>query len=262
MKNQAPTPGHGVPESFINKFGQNITAILSGFDRLRFRGTLRLLFQPQAMEVYLNCCHVLIKHFSHFAQQLTDKIKAQAYEAARQAGRPVQYLSRSDISKEDLARQMARRDGIGAGLIAVFSAVEPCLSYSVRGDRQSRQIHLIGTPQVHSPLPLLPASGLWLVSCTGADLVSFYGGCLSQWARVVGPADGSGGSVLRTARQLFCAGEANRAPRRCWINNCAPTGQEHSMACWHRLIRCTSKWAVHSNSATTGAPARPSMPPI
>ena len=27
------------------------------------------------------------------------------------------------------------------------------------------------------------------------------------------------------------------------------------MACWHRLIRCTSKWAVHSNSATTGAPA-------
>ena len=144
MKNQAPTPGHGVPESFINKFGQNITAILSGFDRLRFRGTLRLLFQPQAMEVYLNCCHVLIKHFSHFAQQLTDKIKAQAYEAARQAGRPVQgHPSRSDISKEDLARQIARRDGIGAGLIAVFSAVEPCLSYSVRGDRQSRQIHLV-----------------------------------------------------------------------------------------------------------------------
>ena len=46
MQNQtAPIP-HGVPESFYSKFGHHVTAILSGFDRIRFRGTLRMLFEP------------------------------------------------------------------------------------------------------------------------------------------------------------------------------------------------------------------------
>ncbi len=38
---------------------------------------------------------------------------------------------------------MARKDGIKKGLIAVFTAVEPCWSYSVRGDRKSKEIHLV-----------------------------------------------------------------------------------------------------------------------
>ena len=143
MKNQTPTPGHGVPDAFLSKFGKNVTGILSGFDRLRFRGTLGLLFQPKAMEVYLQRCHVLIKHFKSFAQQWTDQIKAKAYQAAEKAKRPFQYLSRPDVSKEDLARHIARHDGIESGLIAIFSAVEPCLSYSVRGDRSSKEIHLV-----------------------------------------------------------------------------------------------------------------------
>jgi len=42
MQNQiAPRP-HGVPESFYSKFGQFITAVLTGFDRIRFRATLRI----------------------------------------------------------------------------------------------------------------------------------------------------------------------------------------------------------------------------
>ena len=48
---------------------------MSGFDRLRLRGTLRHLFQPTVMEAYLNACRVLIKDFgtlrpkSHRADQ-------------------------------------------------------------------------------------------------------------------------------------------------------------------------------------------------
>ncbi|HXM29515.1 MAG TPA: hypothetical protein VN957_26060, partial [Chthoniobacterales bacterium] len=42
----APTP-YGVPESFYNKFGQQVTHVLSGFDRIRFRGSLRMLFDPR-----------------------------------------------------------------------------------------------------------------------------------------------------------------------------------------------------------------------
>lgn len=124
-----------------------MTGVLSGFDRLRLRGTLRHLFQPTVMEAYLNAGRVLIKDFGTFAQSLTARIKATAYATAEQAGRPFRYLANSQISKEALARQIAREDGVTSGLIAIFSALENCLSSSVRGDRQTKHIHLVLEPR-------------------------------------------------------------------------------------------------------------------
>jgi len=140
---QTSTHGHGVSDAFLSTFGDKITGVLSGFDRIRFRATLRILFQPAIMEVYLQCCGVLIKNFKGFAEATTQRVRAAAWKAAECAGRPVRFLSDPRQSKEDLARQIAREDGIDSGLIAVFSAVEPCLSYSVRGDRASKQVHLV-----------------------------------------------------------------------------------------------------------------------
>jgi len=139
---------HGVPESFLSKFGQNITGILSGFDRVRFRGTLRLLFEPAAMERYLCSCGVLIKEFKHFAESVTAKVKAAAYRSAAAAKRPTQYLSSSKLSKEQYARQIAFEDRIKQGLIVLLSAKEPCYSYSVRGERATKQIHLVIEPRM------------------------------------------------------------------------------------------------------------------
>jgi len=129
-----PTPGHGAPESFLSRFGQKITGVLSGFDRLLFRGSLRLLFQPNSMESYLATCGILIKDFGVFSEKITKRVKALAYAAAEQQGRPVQYLNRADVSKEEMARQIAARDGIKSGRIALFTAV--------RSDRQTKEIHL------------------------------------------------------------------------------------------------------------------------
>src|SRR6266446_1015878 len=133
-KPSAATPST-VPESFLNKFGAHITGILSGFDRLLFQANIRVLFNPKSMEDYLLVCKVLFKDFKAFAQGWTDRIKSAAYQVAKRAGRPVQYLQDPSASKEERARRLAREDGVKEGLIAVFAAVEPCWSYSVRGDR-------------------------------------------------------------------------------------------------------------------------------
>lgn len=143
MKAITQTTQKGVPESFLNKFGHQITAVLSGFDRIRFRATQRLLFQANSMESYLATCGVLIKQFKSFAESLTERVKAAAYAAAARAKRPVQYLGSTETNKEELARALAREDRIRSGLIAVLSAVEPCLSYSVRGDHKTKEIHLV-----------------------------------------------------------------------------------------------------------------------
>jgi hypothetical protein len=143
MQNQTAPKPHGVPEDFYRKFGRHVTAVLSGFDRIRFRGTLRMLFNPAKMDLYLGCCGVLLKEFGAFAERMTTRVKEAATQAAQKAGRPIQYLNSGAISKEELARQIAQRDKISSGLIGLFMAVEPCLSYAIRKDRARQQIKLV-----------------------------------------------------------------------------------------------------------------------
>lgn len=146
MKPTTPPSIPGVPSAFVSKFGRYITGFLSGFDRLRFHGTLRMLFQPAILELYLLRQGVLVKDFKPFAQGLTERIKLLAKEEAAKAGRPVRYLPSWSQSKEDLARQIARQDRIRTGLIAVFSAVEGCTSYTVRGNRETKKLDLVLQP--------------------------------------------------------------------------------------------------------------------
>lgn len=143
MQNQTAPRPHGVPEEFYRKFGRDVTAVLSGFDRMRFRGTLRMLFNPAKMDLYLGCCGVLLKDFGSFAERMTAKVKEAARQAAQQASRPIEYLNSPTISKEELARQIAQRDHLRSNLVALFMALEPCLSYAIRKDRARQQLKLV-----------------------------------------------------------------------------------------------------------------------
>src|ERR1700745_574152 len=109
------TPATGVPLQFLNRFGDQILGTLCGFDRLRLRGTLRHLFQPTMMEAYLNACGVLIKDFGPFAQKLSAQVRGAAYKLAQKLGRPIQYLSSNQASKEQIEKEIARGDKIERG---------------------------------------------------------------------------------------------------------------------------------------------------
>src|SRR5260221_5181795 len=134
---------NGLPQDFMDRFGQHVTGFLSGFDRLRFRATLRPLFQPGGMEIYLYSCKVLIKHFGALAKELTEQIRQAAYRSFEQAKRPIRYLADSSLSKEDLARGLAQKDNIQSGPICLLACVESCLSFHVRGDRQTRELRVV-----------------------------------------------------------------------------------------------------------------------
>jgi len=92
VKTKAALSQGGLPKEFMNRFGQHVTGFFSGFDRVRFRATLRPLFCPNGPEVYLNYCKVLIKNFKRFAQDLSDRLKKLAYEKFEQLGRANIYL--------------------------------------------------------------------------------------------------------------------------------------------------------------------------
>ena len=128
--------------SFVTRHASEVKGTLSGFDRVRFRGTLRWLANLRGMGTWLNRANVLLKDFKGYAMGLTERIKLATQDLAEKAGRPVIYLPSSSLRKEDFARDIAERDGVGEGLVCVLSAVEPCMTFTVGPNRQAKRIEL------------------------------------------------------------------------------------------------------------------------
>ncbi len=126
-------PHDNVTYPFVARHEPDVIGILSGFDRLRLRGTLRSLYQPSVLLRYLYLCQVLLKGFKAYSLQLTGRILQRAEQMARAAQRPWLYVGSTRVSKEQLARDIARREQIQSGLICILRCVEPCQTYEVRG---------------------------------------------------------------------------------------------------------------------------------
>ena len=109
-----------------------VIGMLQGFDRLRLQGTLRALYFPRYAGVPWQA-KVLWKDFKSFATGLTQRMRAEIESLAREAQRPVLYLPSSQTRKETLAKEIAQRDAVEQGLVAVFSCVEACRGLSGGG---------------------------------------------------------------------------------------------------------------------------------
>lgn len=117
-------------ESFISKFQGKIKAILSGFDRIVFKGTILPLVRPESAMSFFRSRGVLNKDFKSWAMEQSQKIvsSAEAYAESHDAGR-IEPIRNSRVRKEELARGRLGERGIESGLVGVWSALESCWSY-------------------------------------------------------------------------------------------------------------------------------------
>ena len=127
---------------FVQRHRSSVIGMLSGFDRLLFRGTLRRIANAAGLSSFLSYTGVLLKDFAAHAEALTEQVKEASLAVAERAGRPVRYLPDPSVRKEDLAREIARRDGIDAGTVCVLSAVEPCWSFEIHRNRAAKRLEL------------------------------------------------------------------------------------------------------------------------
>lgn len=129
---------------FIRKHRSKILGTLSGWDRVRFRGTIRMLAAVKGVVALMadRTGSGRLTGFSEFSEGLTRQLKGSVEQIAAAAGRSIRYLAASALSKEDLVQELLEREGISEGVVCVFSCVEPCRSFEVRGERQSRTIDL------------------------------------------------------------------------------------------------------------------------
>jgi len=130
-------------QTFLQKHRDDVTGSLSGFDRLVLRGTLRFLAYVDGMKAFLWAAQVLLKDFALYVAKVTRQIKDASLALAQKAGRPIEYLPSADTSKEDLARRIAQRDRITDGLICTLTCVEPCKSFDIFKNRDSKRLELV-----------------------------------------------------------------------------------------------------------------------
>lgn len=116
-------------DRFLARYRSRISAVLSGFDRLVFRGSLLPLIMPGGMFCFLQRAHVGLLDFKDYVEATTKRVIAGALREAVDHERPIRYLESSTIDTEKLARRLLAEHPVDAGLICAFKTVEPCRSF-------------------------------------------------------------------------------------------------------------------------------------
>lgn len=117
-------------KNFIARHAARVSCTLSGFDRLVFRGTLLPLMPDGGMFHFLCRTGVRLLEFKDYVVETSERVKAAALAEAEKLSRPVEYLESPKTSKEDLAKSLLARHPLDKpGLVCLFKAVEPCMSF-------------------------------------------------------------------------------------------------------------------------------------
>jgi hypothetical protein len=123
-------------------YGDKIMGAIKGFDRIRFRGTLRWLANADGLRRFLSMSGVLLKDFRGWAEAKTALLRQSCAEQAETLGIETLYLPSSNVDKDALARRIAAEKNIADGPICQLSVVEPCMAPAVVGNRASKNLEL------------------------------------------------------------------------------------------------------------------------
>lgn len=124
-------------------YKDKIIGSLRGLDRIRFRGTLRLLANRNGLRKFMSFTNVLLKDFGSWAEGMTAMIRQSCRAKADALGIETHYLRRASIDKEKFVRELAASRGIKEGSICMLSAVEPCMAPMVKGNKRQKKVELV-----------------------------------------------------------------------------------------------------------------------
>jgi len=129
-------------KNFIQRHKGEILGALSGFDRIRFRGSLQLLSNVGGVATWLKSAGLRLKEFLPFVEGVTKQLRRSTEKRAEAAGCPIQYLE-SKVDKEKMVGEIREERGAGDdGLVAVLSTLETCQSFDIFRNHSTHQIEL------------------------------------------------------------------------------------------------------------------------
>jgi len=123
---------------FVAKFRDVVKGVITGFDRIVFKGSMLPLMHSEGAMGFFRRHGVRNKDFKTWAMGQTAEVVGAAEGYARErCGDGIIPIVSSKERKEELAHARQRRLGIASGLIGVYSATESCWSYKAQYSAQA-----------------------------------------------------------------------------------------------------------------------------
>ena len=117
-------------DTLLSKFGAKVNSVITGFDRIVFKGMVRPIMHAAGMESFLLARRVLNKDFKEYAIAQSQKIVQSADELSNEHfGHNAIYVSSTTERKEKLAHDRQKELGIKEGLIGIWSFLESCNTF-------------------------------------------------------------------------------------------------------------------------------------
>jgi len=117
-------------DTLLTRFSTKVNSVITGFDRIVFKGMIRPIMHAAGMESFLIARSIKNKDFKSYAMEQSQSIIHTAEDMAKaQSGRGITYISSPNERKEVLARKRQGETGVKEGLIGIWSCVESCNTF-------------------------------------------------------------------------------------------------------------------------------------
>lgn len=119
--------------TLLQKFGSMVKGVLTGFDRIVFKGSILPLMHEAGVASFLAAKRILNKDYKDWMMEQTARIvdESEAF-SKKQTGFPITFIRSAKSRKEAIARERQKELGITEGPIGVWSAIESCMTYKAR----------------------------------------------------------------------------------------------------------------------------------
>lgn len=127
---------------FTERHAEKIRGVLSCLDRVVITGTIPGICHSRGMTALLMENRIRIFDYAKWAEPLREQIRCNADRLAQQNGLEIEFIRRKNFRKDERIEKIIEQRGTHPGLVHIFSAMEPCLSYKPWHDKKSHKTYL------------------------------------------------------------------------------------------------------------------------
>jgi len=125
-----------------DRYADRIRGVLTCLDRIIITGTLPDICHADAMAIHLRVKGVRLFDFARWAEPLRDEVRDHTERVAQEGGLQIEFIRKKNFQQEARIKQILAQRGPGPGLVHIFSALEPCLSFKPWHDKKSGRTFL------------------------------------------------------------------------------------------------------------------------
>jgi hypothetical protein len=131
---------------FTERHADKIAFTLSCYDRIVLTGSLVDVGYAQAMTRFIKRLGLRVFDYPQWANQFREELREHADAVAQDNGLEIEFIKKKNFRKEARVREIVARRGEHAGLVHIFSAMEPCTAFKPWHDKKTGRTYLKSDP--------------------------------------------------------------------------------------------------------------------